>query len=197
MSNLQNNLRIQVRYGSRDAVDEDARLPKTMAHWFREYGVAFDPHSGTGYGVRRTLKTGCGSPVRYFRALPHLGLLQICDGYFDRWANSVGAETSLPKSRAEFVAAMEFLLASAELAKIDPEVKIGSLEEDLSTVEREIAEFQDENSDLEAHILYFGRSERWIKKLWKSYQWRLSSLRSKRQYIAGNLKFQRLRLQRN
>lgn len=197
MSNLQNNLRIQVRYGSRDAVDEEARLPKTMVHWFREYGVAFDPHSGTGYGVRRTLKTGCGSPVRYFRALPHLGLLQICDGYFDRWANSVGAETLLPKSRAEFVAAMEFLLASAELAKIDPETEIVSLEEDLSSVEREIAELQVENLDLAAHVQYFGRSERWIKKLWSRYQWQLSSLRSNRQHIANHLKFQRMRLRRS
>jgi hypothetical protein len=169
MSNVQNNLRLPVRYGSRESIDETARLPKTMAHWFRDYGVVFDVKSGTGYGVRRTMKAGCGSPVRYFRALPHLGLLQICDGYFDRWANSIGAETSLPKTRAEFVAAME----------------------------REIAELQDENLDLEAHVLYFGRSERWIKKLWSRYQWRLSFLRAKRQYIVGNLKFQRMRFPRS
>lgn len=195
MTRLQNNLRFPVRYGSRDKGDEDARLPKTMGHWFSEFGVRFDPLSGTGYGVRRDLKLGCGSPIRYFRALPHLGVLQICDGYFDRWANSVGAETSLPKNRVEFVAAMKFLLASAELAKIDAEAEIVSLEEELSSVDQEISELRNDNLDLEAHVHYFGLSERWIKKLWKYYQRRLASLGDKRRRIAGDLKFQRMREQ--
>jgi hypothetical protein len=195
MSKLQNNLRLPVQYGSRELVDEEARLPKTMAHWFRDYGVAFNAEIGTGRGVRRTLKVGCAGPVRYFRALPHCGLLQICDGYFDRWANSVGAETQLPKTRAEFVAAMEFLLASAELANVDPAKEISSLENDLAAADREIEELQSENRDLDIHVRYFGRSAPWIRNLWRRYQRRLSSLRSLRQRISRKLKFQRMRLQ--
>jgi hypothetical protein len=193
MSNLQNNLSRPVCYGSREVVDEEARLPKTMVHWFREFGVTFDPAGGTGYAVRKELKIGCGSPVRRFRALPHLGLLQICDGFFDRWANSVGAETALPKSRSEFVVAMGILLESAKLYKVDAEEQIASLEEQLSSVETEIDEVRSENRDLEAHVRYFGLSDRLIRRLWKRYQWQISYLRSKRGRIKSELKFQQLR----
>ncbi|NTF18020.1 hypothetical protein G6L37_06355 [Agrobacterium rubi] len=37
--------------------------------------------------------------------------LQICDGSFDRWANSVGAQVSFPWTEGEFVKALDELCA--------------------------------------------------------------------------------------
>jgi hypothetical protein len=194
MSSLQNNPRIALRYGSRDNVDETARLPKTMVHWFREHGIKFHAESGVGYGTRKSLVEGCGTSVRHFRALPHLGLIQICDGYFDRWANSVGTETSLPKTRAEFATAIEHLLSHSKIAKIDPEVELESLLRDLETVDRDVAELRNENLDLESHVRYFGRSKRWIARLWSRYQRELSYLHWKRDRIVKKIRFQRMRI---
>ncbi len=191
MSCLQNNLRTEPRYGSRDSVDENARLPKTMPHWFREHGIKFDANIGAGYGTRTNHRLGCGSPVRHFRALPHLGVLQICDGYFDRWANSVGAETALPKTRAEFTVAIKYLLSVAKIADIDPEKEIASLVDDLRAVNDEIAELQLNNADLAAHVRYFGRSKRWIGRLWKRHLRKMAYLRSRRVRIAKEIKFQK------
>jgi hypothetical protein len=193
MSKLQNNRNIPVVYGSREVPNEDARLPKSMTHWFREFGITFDRHAGTGYGVRKSLKIGCGEPVRHFRALPHLGLLQVCDGYFDRWANSVGAETALPKSRAEFVAAIEWLLAEAVLAKIDPAVETENLTKRIERVEADIAEERLENSDLEYHVRVYGFTSKWVRNLWRRYQWRLGYSYRELTRLKGYLKYQQSR----
>ena len=193
MSRVQNNLRINLLYGSRANIDEGARLPKTMPHWFSDYGINFELDSGTGYGRRKNLLQGCGSPVRYFRALPHLGLLQICDGYFDRWANSVGAETTLPKTRAEFKVALDYLLSVGKIAPIDPEKEIASLVENLDFIDVRIEETQLNHADLEAHVRHFGRSKRWIARLWTRYQRELALLRAKRMQIIKDIGFQKRR----
>ena len=47
---------------------------------------------------------------RCIRVLYHLNLIQICDGEMDRWANSVGAESSIPKTHKEFNSTITKLL---------------------------------------------------------------------------------------
>lgn len=194
MSALQNNRRLPIVYGSLEHPVEDARLPKTMPHWFREFGITFDAGTGHGYARRRELKIGCGEPLRRFRALPNLGLLQICDGYFDRWANSVGAEVPLPKSRIEFVAAMQILLAEAKLAKIDPAEEIDRLSGNIAEIEKDIAKLHAENADLAYNVRFFGRTSRWIRVLWKRYQWDLKNLEQILRRKKGYLKYQKTRL---
>ncbi len=52
-------------------------------------------------------------PGRRFRVLPHLDRMDICDGAFDRWANSGGASVHLPLSPAEATAALATLRAAS------------------------------------------------------------------------------------
>jgi hypothetical protein len=106
-----------VIYGTRDEPREDATFPKQLKHWFAEFGIHFDQRYGVGYGYRRALTEGCAGRMRHFRALARCGLLQICNGDMDRWANSVGAEMEMPRTQAEFRLAMSKLLSSAELCK--------------------------------------------------------------------------------
>jgi uncharacterized protein (UPF0335 family) len=111
-----------------------------MAHWFAQAGIYFDAKSMTGYSYRKEHLIGCAKHIRHFRALPHLGLLQVCDGYLDRWANSVGAEVSLPKSLSEFRAILPVLLASAELfRKLTAEEMIQAEAERIERCDRELA----------------------------------------------------------
>lgn len=99
----------------------------------------------------------------------------------------------MPKTRAEFTAAIAYLLSAAKIADIDPEQEIASLTVDLQAVDASIAELQDENADLAAHVRYFGCSKRWIGKLWKRYLRKLTCLRSRRDQIAKHIKFQQNR----
>jgi hypothetical protein len=102
------------------------RLSRSMRHWFEKAGIyqgkAYGLHRkwrrGNGYLLAKTRKArfvaGTRDGIRNFRVLSHLGIMQICDGYFDRWANSVGAEVPLPRTEAEFVAALDTLLRDSE-----------------------------------------------------------------------------------
>jgi hypothetical protein len=132
-----------VVYGTRDDPREDATFPKQLKHWFAEFGIHFEPSYGVGYGYRRSLTEGCANRVRHFRALAHCGLLQICDGDMDRWANSVGAEVEMPRTRAEFRAAMAKLLASAELCQTPVSTLIHSAAKKIERLDRDL-EFLEE-----------------------------------------------------
>lgn len=93
------------------------RLPKSLKHWAGKSGFyAFSRRQWRrdGYFVAASAKAehikGCRSKSRVIRVLPHLDRMDICDGYFDRWANSMGASTPMPKTEAEFTAALATLL---------------------------------------------------------------------------------------
>jgi len=98
-------------------IDESRRAPKQLRHWAEQHGfymVRFRRAAWRDYPIARTRKRrftdGTRDGVRYFRVLPHLDRMDICDGYFDRWANSLGASVQMPKTEAEFEAAVETLL---------------------------------------------------------------------------------------
>ncbi len=136
-----NNTKEAPVYGTREQINWDASYPKNLKHWFSEFGIHFDEESFTGRSYRRAHLANCVEPIRHFRVLPQIGLLQICNGNFDRWANSVGAEVSLPKSRKEFVAAIELMLGSAKLVKPDMNMLIDFLERDIQRYSRDISRF--------------------------------------------------------
>ncbi len=83
------------------------KAPKQFKHWAERYGFR-----------RRTMRKMKGDynfhgpngrHLRLVRKITTDGAdyMQICDGDFDRWANSVGNEVSMPKNRTEFEKAME------------------------------------------------------------------------------------------
>lgn len=84
-------------------------VPKQFWHWaeafkFRPWGwkrrrfrkLAFQLRHPSG----RRMRINCH------------GELQLCDGDFDRWANSVGASAPLPQTQAAFRSAMARMLTS-------------------------------------------------------------------------------------
>jgi hypothetical protein len=149
-----------VIYGTRDEPREDATFPKQLKHWFAEFGIHFEPSYGVGYGYRRALTDGCAGRVRHFRALARCGLLQICDGYMDRWANSVGAEVEMPRNQAEFRAAMANLLASAELCKTPVSSLIANAAEKIQRRDRDL-EFLEER---------YGHIVDWVRRYGPYYR---------------------------
>lgn len=101
-------------------VDESRQAPKQLRHWAQQHGfymVRFRKAPWRGYPIARTRKArfvdGTRDRVRYIRVLPHLDRMDICDGYFDRWANSMGASVPMPKTQAEFDAAIGELVRKA------------------------------------------------------------------------------------
>lgn len=104
-------------------MDENGiRIPKSFRYWFRiarikewrRYGLHRRNMSKYNYldGFSRDPRFAAGTVDgrRVFRVLPHVNLMEICDGDFDRWANSVGASVPMPRTEAEFHSSIETLL---------------------------------------------------------------------------------------
>lgn len=150
---------------------DEPRLPKQIEHWFELFGVKFDARYGTGYSTRKTNLVGCAKPYRHFRVLRHLGIMQICDGYFDRWANSVGAEVTIPKTEAEFRQAMATLLATAKLEKVEREVLISDAAQRISWADRDIQNAEEWYGDIAKWVRHHGilcKSDRNVVKWYNS-----------------------------
>jgi len=102
-------------------VDSDRPIPAGMRHWFEQAGIYqpkdFGLHRrwrthGHIHGSTRKARFAAGSMSgrREFRVLPHLDRMDICDGNMDRWANSRGASVPMPRTQAEFEAALAELV---------------------------------------------------------------------------------------
>lgn len=105
-------------------IDDTRPLPEGMRHWFERAGI----YQCKRYGMHRRWRTyrhihgssrkarfaaGTMDGSRTFRVLPHLDRMDICDGNFDRWANSKAASVPMPRTQAEFEAALDELVAKA------------------------------------------------------------------------------------
>lgn len=102
-------------------IDEDRPMPKSLRHWAEKHGF----YQRKGFGIYRSWRRygtfmarstkprfvdGTRDRVRYIRVLPHIDRMDICDGFYDRWANSLGASVPMPKTEAEFAQALETLM---------------------------------------------------------------------------------------
>jgi hypothetical protein len=104
----------------------EKRLPKQMRHWCEQAGLhARGWQKARNWrrenviyasGRRAILIAGCRDAERFVRILPHLDRMDICDGDFDRWANSMGASISpIPRTEAAFNEAIKTLLKKARV----------------------------------------------------------------------------------
>lgn len=102
-------------------IDEDRPIPKSMRHWAQQAGFYPSKRWGLHRSWRRhkcflarstkaRFTAGTRDGVRYIRVLPHIDRMDICDGCFDRWANSLGASVRMPQTEAEFMAAIDELV---------------------------------------------------------------------------------------
>jgi hypothetical protein len=113
-------------------IDGTRPLPDGMRHWFERAGI----YQSKRYGLHRRWRTyrhihgtsrkarfaaGTMEGSREFRVLPHLDRMDICDGNFDRWANSTAASVPMPRTQAEFEAALVELVerSAARLCRVD------------------------------------------------------------------------------
>lgn len=101
-------------------IENPKRLPKQMKHWLNRAGIygsgRYERRYNYFYGSSRKKKFTAGTATqrRHFRVLPHLDRMDICDGNFDRWANSMGASIHpIPRTQAEFDAAITTLVKKA------------------------------------------------------------------------------------
>jgi hypothetical protein len=74
-----------------------------VRYWMKRHGIK--PWDRTIWSCTAY----CKRTNRHFRFNRWVDTFEICDGDFDRWANSCGAETTIPTTEAEFDAAVEFL----------------------------------------------------------------------------------------
>jgi hypothetical protein len=115
-------------------IDSSRPVPGGMRRWFERAGI----YQSKAYGIHRRWRThnyidgasrrprfaaGTRDGVRHFRVLPHLDRMDACDGCFDRWANSTAASVPMPRTQAEFEAALDRLveLASPRVVRPIPE----------------------------------------------------------------------------
>ena len=87
------NYKLAKRHRKKDMSYANQRLPSHIRCWLKELGWKMPRERSYGaYAERRG---------RYLRILfapqPAIRLIQICDGDFDRWANSVGAQIGIPQ----------------------------------------------------------------------------------------------------
>lgn len=160
-------------------------LPKSFAHWCRRHGIRWDGYTGTS--CRPAHRAGLGDPIRHFRALPHLGLFQVCDGNFDRWANSLGGEVTMPRTMAEFDRALADLLAAAVVATPTPETVAGSIAWRIAHCEERERWLHDDYGDMAAWAAKHGRHGKWLRSALAKYESRLSGLRRERKRLKRRL----------
>lgn len=102
-------------------IDSNRPIPGGMRRWFERAGIYQPKDFGMHrrwrahnhiFGASRKPRFASGTTdgKRHFRVLPHLDRMDICDGCFDRWANSRAASVPMPRTQAEFDAAINRLL---------------------------------------------------------------------------------------
>ena len=108
----------------------DLKIPKQMRHWFNRAGI-YQPKRYGGYRQwyrhnyffaetkKKIFTNKTREGERNFRVLPHLDRMDICDGYFDRWANSTGASVPMPKTEAEFKQALVTLVQASRIRVLE------------------------------------------------------------------------------
>lgn len=178
-------------YGTPDSPNERAAFPKSFEHWCNAEGIHFKTEYGVGYSKNKRFMDGVEGRYREFRALPRIGVMQICDGYFDRWANSVGAEVPMPRTKSEFVAAVRRLVETAKMHEVPAAVIVERLEQDIAELDADIGLLSAERLDWD-RALPFSRWDRPHRVLRSRKMRRIAReievLRTRRRWKAGEIK---------
>lgn len=179
-------------------------IPKTFEHWCRSIGLELlNCYPEHGYAIMRSnhaeYRKNCIGQYRYFRLMSHLDVIQICDGDFDRWANSVGGEIKMPKTRDEFTKAICSLVESAKPEAPNVEEYRRYLFKRIELVDMEIDEEKKELQELRSiyreYVIKYGCKAKYLKRLiHRTYQGLLDSNADKRRH---ERKLQRLSLFEN
>jgi hypothetical protein len=84
-------------------------MPPSLREWMEAEGISVDSYNDPVYLSGRSRLHRWGEK-RNFRILPHLNRMDICDGDYDRWANSMGASVPMPKTKQQLGTALKELL---------------------------------------------------------------------------------------
>lgn len=178
-------------YGTPDHERHDALLPKCFFNWCAVAGFRMELVGTTGYGRSRLSvnRKGCLDPVRRLRAMPHIGIMQICDGSFDRWANSVGGQVALPKTKEEFAVAIKYLLENAQVCAFDVDETLKGLRRDLNNADQHLQVFNNEYADVFGYVEAHGMpSDAGLRRMVCKALTRRSGLVQARRAIVKNIK---------
>lgn len=145
------------------------KLPRNIRHWAKSRGLAIvSDHFPDGIYMRSKRKefiNGTNDRYRYFRILGHINYFQICDGSFDRWANSVGYTLPIPTTREEFDKALDELVAKAKVHVFDEEAVSDDCERRVRWANEHLQFFEERWGWLLAWANKHGRHGRFVRAI--------------------------------
>ena len=152
---------------------KEVKLPRNIRHWARSRGLVVSYAEGDSIYLRSERKeftNGIVDRSRHFRILGHINYFQICDGDFDRWANSVGRTLPVPMTRAEFDATLDELVATAELRDLSEDRINEDADRQISWALNAIEALEDRYGGVVAWANTYGRHGKWVRRWVNRYQ---------------------------
>lgn len=151
------------------------KLPRNIRHWATSRGLVingdyFKDGSLYMHSERLEFTRGILDSRRHFRILGHLNYFQICDGDFDRWANSVGKILPIPMKRDDFDATLDKLVATAETRELTEERINEDADRHIRWALNEIERLHDRFGDVVAWANANGRHGKWVRGWVHRYQ---------------------------
>lgn len=151
------------------------KLPRNIRHWAKARGLVISSdyfNDGALYmhSSKREFTKGIVDDRRHFRILGHVNYFQICDGDFDRWANSVGTTLPIPMTRVEFDAAIDELVANAEVPELTVERINGEASRVIKRAEDGIANLEERFGYIVEWANRNGRHGKWVRRSVSCYK---------------------------
>lgn len=161
---------------------KEVKLPRNICHWARSRGLVVSYVEGGTIGLRSERKeftSGIVDRSRHFRILGHINYFQICDGDFDRWANSVGRTLPIPMTRAEFDAALDELVATAELRELSEDRVNEDADRQIRWALDGAAALERRYGGVVAWAKTYGRHGKWVRRWVNRYESGMAKERGK------------------
>lgn len=187
-------------------VPKVAKLPKQFKHWCEKAGIYIDYWSNDSAHAHMSTRRaqylkGCLHHERYFRVLGLPGLIEVCDGNMDRWANSVSLQMPIPMTEKEFGETIALLTTPRALDMESIEREREYRNENIRRATDELIELEKENEGIISWVRkwgqprskYFQRERRYMKRyLWSRR--RLEKELNRQRLVLKNLAIQERRL---
>ena len=154
---------------------KEVKLPRNIRHWAKARGLIVDGDYFKDGGLymhsrRKEFTRGILDGSRHFRILGHVNFFQICDGDFDRWANSVGRTLPVPMTRAEFDAALDELVETAEHRELSEQRINEDADRRVRWALNAIEALEERYGDVVAWANVYGRHGKWVRRSVNRYQ---------------------------